>query len=100
MTFTNDLQYIAGAGTVLGATYLYSSADSGSSKAFRPPPINVTDYEKSEGRGYFDLESVGAAAKSPLRGNALSTSRPTTPVVERSHFRSKSSENLRAGKRA
>ena len=94
------MQYVLGACIVLGATYLYSTAEGGSTKATRPPPISITTSEKSAGQGYFDLDSVVTSAKSPLRGGAFSSSRPGTPVVERSHVWSKSSENLRAEKRA
>jgi hypothetical protein len=62
----------------------------------RPPPINVSQYEKSGESGYFDLESVSSVARSPLRDltrDALSTSRPGTPVNERRHhYRVKSTE--------
>ena len=58
----------------------------------RPPPINVSMYEKSDETGYFDIESVGTASKSPLRDplrEALSSSRPGTPTYERRPIRAK-----------
>lgn len=71
---------------VLAATYLYSNKD-----RYRPPPIRVADYEKTtiDGNpGYFDLEKAPTPlARTPLRNEALSTSRPSTPTVERHHFK-------------
>lgn len=65
---------------MLSATYLYSSSPP--DKKLRPPPISVSEYEKSTQPSYFDLESVGGVVKSPMR-DALSTSRPATPAYER-----------------
>lgn len=72
---------------MLLATYLYSSQD-----RLRPPPIRVAEYEKTTVGGdpsYFDLEPASAAkVRTPgLRGDALTTSRPGTPTVERHHHR-------------
>ncbi|KAF2857666.1 hypothetical protein K470DRAFT_266674 [Piedraia hortae CBS 480.64] len=72
--------YLVGTATVIGATYLYNS-DSGTS---RPPSINVINYEKSNEPAYFDIDAISAPIKSPsLRGEAISTSTPTTPTFER-----------------
>ncbi|KAI7627064.1 P-loop containing nucleoside triphosphate hydrolase protein [Hortaea werneckii] len=69
--------YLIGTVTVVGATYLYN-ADPGHRS--RPPPISITSYnEKNNEPGYFDLESVPTPARTPIRGDGLSTSRPTTP---------------------
>ncbi|KAK5119691.1 hypothetical protein LTR85_007267 [Meristemomyces frigidus] len=73
--------YLLGTAIVLGATYMYNAT--AADRRARPPPISVSDYEKSGEPSYFDLESVTVAAKSPLRGEALSTSRPGTPTFER-----------------
>jgi UDP-sugar transporter A1/2/3 len=89
-------QYVFGTATVLGATYLYSAAEGESARKLRPPPISVSDYEKSEELSYFDLESVANPAKSPMHGGAISSSRPSTPASERRPLRMKSSENLRS----
>ena len=56
------------------------------------------DMEKRDEPSYFDLEAVVAPAKSPLRGEALSTSRPGTPTYERHPHRVKSQE-LKMSKR-
>ncbi|KAF2488472.1 nucleotide-sugar transporter [Lophium mytilinum] len=90
--------YLLGTSVVLFATWLYSSND-----RMRPPPIRIADYEKTTIDGnpsYFDLERAPASsiAKSPLRSEGLSTSRPGTPTVERHHFR-KGSERKSLGKR-
>ncbi|KAI7191105.1 P-loop containing nucleoside triphosphate hydrolase protein [Hortaea werneckii] len=69
--------YLLGTVTVVGATYLYNADPDHRS---RPPPISVTSYsEKNNEPGYFDLESVPTPARTPIRGDGLSTSRPTTP---------------------
>jgi len=69
--------YLLGTVTVVGATYLYNADPVHRS---RPPPISVTSYnEKNNEPGYFDLESVPTPARTPIRGDGLSTSRPTTP---------------------
>ncbi|ORY12867.1 nucleotide-sugar transporter-domain-containing protein [Clohesyomyces aquaticus] len=81
--------YLIGTMVVLFATYLYTNQD-----RVRPPPIRIADYEKTTIDGnpsYFDLEPTGRLAKSPaLRSGALSTSRPSTPTVERHALRSAS----------
>lgn len=98
---TNTAQYLLGTATVLGATYLYSTAETGASNSLRPPPINVTEYRRSGEKSYFDLESVASVNRSPLpRGEAFSSSRPSTPSFERRPVRVKSSEHLSASKRA
>ncbi|KAK3112771.1 UDP-galactose transporter Gms1 [Teratosphaeriaceae sp. CCFEE 6253] len=71
--------YAIGTGVVLVATYMYNTEPEDRP---RPPPIYVSD-EKSSEASYFDLESIASAARSPLRGEALSTSRPSTPSFER-----------------
>lgn len=94
LEFHTTVFYLLGTVATGWAAFMYNySADD---KKLRPPPISVTQYEKSEGgeSGYFDLEAVATAGKSPLRDpmrEALSTSRPGTPVMER-HIRTKSSE--------
>ncbi|KAF2193463.1 nucleotide-sugar transporter [Zopfia rhizophila CBS 207.26] len=84
--FSITASYLIGTSVVLFATYLYTNQDRA-----RPPPIRIADYEKTTIDGnpsYFDLERASAPlAKSPLRTEALSTSRPGTPSVERHHFR-------------
>lgn len=75
---------------MLLATYLYSSQD-----RLRPPPIRIAEYEKTTVGGdpsYFDLEPAPSVkARTPgLRGDALTTSRPGTPTVERHHHRGNS----------
>lgn len=92
---TDRMQYLLGTAIVLGATWLYNSSPA--KKKLPPPPISVTDYEKSGQPGYFDLESVASASRTPLRSEALSTSRPGTPTYERVH-RAKASE-IRLSKR-
>ncbi len=72
---------------MLLATYLYSSQD-----RLRPPPIRIVEYEKTTVGGdpsYFDLEpSPALKPRTPgLRGSeALTTSRPGTPNLERKQF--------------
>lgn len=83
---------------VLGATYLYNNAPE--DQKLRPPQIKIPESEKRSQQGYFDIESIATPARSPLRtpsGEALSTSRPSTPVFERLP-RMKSTE-LRMSKR-
>ncbi|KXS99814.1 hypothetical protein AC578_8868 [Pseudocercospora eumusae] len=89
------VQHVLGTVATLFAAILYNTSDD--DKKTRPPPISITQYEKSgDAKSYFDLEAVATpAAKSPLREpmrDALSTSRPGTPVSERRHLRSKSTE--------
>lgn len=87
--FSITASYIIGTSIVIASTYLYSSRDH-----LRPPPIRIADYEKTTIDGnpsYFDLEKASVPmAKSPMRNDALSTSRPGTPTVERHHFRGNS----------
>ncbi|KAJ9666609.1 UDP-galactose transporter Gms1 [Coniosporium apollinis] len=88
--FEMSSSYLAGTSIVLLATYLYSSQD-----RLRPPPIRIAEYEKTTVGGdpsYFDLEPASAAkVRTPgLRGDALTTSRPGTPTVERHHHRGNS----------
>ncbi|OCL09193.1 hypothetical protein AOQ84DRAFT_317365 [Glonium stellatum] len=87
--FSITANYVIGTSIVLFSTYLYSSQD-----RLRPPPIRIADYEKTTIDGnpsYFDLERTAAPlAKSPLRAEALTTSRPGTPTIERHHFRGNS----------
>ncbi|KAK4502971.1 hypothetical protein PRZ48_006398 [Zasmidium cellare] len=95
LEFQTTLFYLVGTLATTAAAFIYDSAPE--DKRPRPPPINVTQYEKSGSGdpGYFDLEAVATAGKSPLRDplrEALSTSRPGTPVSERRHLRTKSSE--------
>lgn len=93
----NSRQYLLGTATVLGATYLYSTADTSSSSTARPPPISVSEYKRSGEKSYFDLESVASVNRSPLpRGEGFSSSRPSTPGFERRPVRAKSSERLTA----
>jgi UDP-sugar transporter A1/2/3 len=97
----NTAQYLLGTATVLGATYLYSTAETRASNTLRPPPINVSEYRRSGEKSYFDLESIASVNRSPLpRGEAFSSSRPSTPSYERRPVRMKSSEHLSANKRA
>lgn len=99
--FTDTAQYLLGTATVLGATYLYSTAETSASNTMRPPPINVSEYRRSGEKSYFDLESIASVNRSPLpRGEAFSSSRPSTPSFERRPIRVKSSEHLSANKRA
>jgi hypothetical protein len=97
-TLANTRQYLLGTVTVLGATYLYSIGETGSSiSSLRPPPINVTEYKRNGEKSYFDLESIASVNRSPLpRGDGFSTSRPGTPGFERRPV--KSSEHLAANK--
>ena len=93
-------QYLLGTGIVIAATYLYNNTlDDVKPK---PPQIKIPspspDGEKRNEPGYFDLESVVAPARSPLRSDALSTSRPGTPSYERRPHSSKG-ESLRLSKR-
>ncbi|KAF2003592.1 nucleotide-sugar transporter [Amniculicola lignicola CBS 123094] len=84
--FQITASYIIGTSVVLFATYLYSSGD----RKRTPPPVRIADYEKTTIDGnpsYFDSDrGHGALAKSPLRTEALSTSRPGTPTLERKQF--------------
>ena len=62
---------------MLSATYLYNKASDEAKP--KPPQIKIADSEKNGEQSYFDLESVVAPARSPLRSEALSTSRPGHP---------------------
>lgn len=78
-------QYLIGTTIVLYATYLYSSQDRS-----RAPSIRIADYEKTTIAGdpsYFNDESTPVLSKGSLKAEALSTSRPGTPTVERHNFR-------------
>ena len=90
------MQYLLGTAVVLFATYLYNNAPADGKP--KPPQIRVPDMEKRNEPSYFDLESVVAPARSPLRNDALSTSRPGTPSYERRPHSMKSSE-LKVSKR-
>ncbi|PPJ50365.1 hypothetical protein CBER1_05923 [Cercospora berteroae] len=99
LEFPTSMLFLLGTIITLAAAFAYQSAPN--EKQLRPPPINVSQYEKSQSPGYFDLESVSTASKSPLRDSmrdGLSTSRPGTPSGERRLFRAKSSE-WKKGKR-
>jgi solute carrier family 35 (UDP-sugar transporter), member A1/2/3 len=74
------LQYMLGTAIVLIATYLYNTAVD---DRRRPPPISISDYEKSGEQSYFDIDSVASVSRSPLRHEGLSSSRPGTPGFER-----------------
>ena len=86
----NTLQYLLGTAVVLAATYLYNKASDDPKP--KPPQIMIANGEKGSEQSYFDLESVVAPARSPLRTEALSTSRPNTPTFERRPRSAKSSE--------
>jgi UDP-sugar transporter A1/2/3 len=79
--------YVIGTTVVLIATSLYTRDDNRQ----RPPPIRIVEYEKTTIDGnpaYFDLKRAPSPlAKSPLQTDALSTSTPGTPTLERSHLR-------------
>ncbi|KAI5362102.1 Putative nucleotide-sugar transporter [Septoria linicola] len=93
LEFPKSLLFLLGTLVTLAAAFIYQSTPD--EKKMRPPPINVSQYEKNEEASYFDLEAVATAGKSPLRDplrEALSTSRPGTPSGERRLFRAKSSE--------
>ncbi|KAK5174024.1 UDP-galactose transporter Gms1 [Saxophila tyrrhenica] len=89
--------YVLGTAVVISAVYLYNQSSSSDETHTRPPQIRVPDMEKSGESGYFDLESVVAPARSPLRTTeALTSSRPTTPNIER---RPPKTPDLRSAKR-
>ncbi|KAF2874303.1 nucleotide-sugar transporter-domain-containing protein [Massariosphaeria phaeospora] len=76
--------YLLGTSVVLFATYLYSAPE-----RTRPSPIRIAEFEKTTIDGnpsYFNSQQ-GSLAKSPIRAESLSTSRPSTPTVERHHFK-------------
>jgi len=79
-------QYLIGTSIVLLATYMYTHQD-----RRRPPPIRIAEYEKTTIDGnpsYFDFERAPSPlAKAPHKAEALSTSTPGTPTVERQHLR-------------
>ncbi|EMC98515.1 hypothetical protein BAUCODRAFT_121381 [Baudoinia panamericana UAMH 10762] len=74
-----SLSYLVGALLVVAATFVYNAEPAEPSKV---PPIKVSDFGTDE-QSYFDLETVVTGGKTPLRGEALSTSRPTTPGFDR-----------------
>ncbi|GAB7364523.1 hypothetical protein MBLNU230_g5330t2 [Neophaeotheca triangularis] len=84
--------YLLGTAIVLASTWLYNTGPVDHRQ--KPPPISVSEYEKRGGEpGYFDVEAVASAARSPgFRNGALSTSRPSTPTYERKVRPSKSTE--------
>ncbi len=93
----NFPQFVIGTAVVLSAAYLYNMPAQPSRPD--PPQIRIPEEEKARNEGsYFDLESVPAPVKSPLRSEAISTSRPNTPTVERIPHKLKSPE-LRMAKR-
>ncbi|KAK6429884.1 UDP-galactose transporter Gms1 [Oleoguttula sp. CCFEE 5521] len=86
--------YFFGTVIILGAMYLHIVPETASISRSRPPPISVSQYEKS-GSSYFDLEPGPTPAQSPLHSGATSTSRPATPAVERRSLYMKSSSTVR-----
>jgi hypothetical protein len=61
-----------------------------------PPPISVTQHDKLSESGYHDTGRTAALETTPVRdppGDALSTSRPGTPVNGRRSLRSRSRDN-------
>ena len=88
-----------GTAIVLSATYLYNTQPE--TVNAKPLQLKIPESEsekKNSESSYFDIQSVAPAAKTPLRGEALSSSRPNTPTIERKPHRIKSSE-LRIHKR-
>ncbi|KAF2841973.1 nucleotide-sugar transporter [Patellaria atrata CBS 101060] len=90
--FIFDLQIttgnIVGTVVVLGATYLYTHQEHA-----RAPPITIAEYEKTtvdNDPSYFDGTKDGTSTllKSPLLGDARTTSRPGTPTRAGSERRS------------
>ncbi|OQO13520.1 hypothetical protein B0A48_01749 [Cryoendolithus antarcticus] len=74
--------YLFGTVMTLGAMYSHVVPATASTSRSRPPPISVSQYEKS-GSSYFDLEPGPTPAQSPMYSGATSTSRPATPAIER-----------------
>ena len=78
---------------VLFATYLYSSDEKSKS-----PPIRIAEYEKTTIGGspsYFD-ERPASLSTPTMKNDALSTSRPGTPTVERHLYRAGSERRISA----
>lgn len=86
------MQYLVGTTVVLSATYLYNA--SGDGEQPRAPEIRIPASEKEKEQGsYFALVPAASPSKAPLRSEALSTSRPTTPTVERLPHKLKSPDS-------
>ncbi|KAL0256143.1 UDP-galactose transporter Gms1 [Diplodia seriata] len=85
--FTISRHYVIGTAIVLFSTYLYTSND-------RPrlAPIKIASFEKTivdRENGFFDMTpgtGGGNRLKVPRADQALSSSRPTTPTMERQGF--------------
>lgn len=78
--FSISSPFLIGTSIVLFSTYLYSHPDRA-----RPKPIIIVDYERTtigDASSYFDDRSATLPTPS-IKGEALSTSRPGTPTVER-----------------
>ncbi|KAK7518685.1 nucleotide-sugar transporter-domain-containing protein [Phyllosticta citriasiana] len=96
--FSITKHYVIGTSIVLFSTWLYSKND-GHGRAGPPPPIAIAGYEKTivdRDNGYFDVTPGTAAQqskqhlKTPSRSDmGLSTSRPTTPTMERQVYHGK-----------
>ena len=77
---------------MLFATYLYSSDE-------KPllQPIKIAEYEETTIGGnspsYFD-ERKSSLTTPTIKGDALTTSRPGTPNMERHHFRANSDRRI------
>lgn len=86
---------IVGTAITLCASYSYNFAPEDMKS--RPPPINVSNYDKGDESGYFAPHPSSDTSKLPVRDptrEGLSTSRPGTPVSERRNLRSKSSDRI------
>ena len=91
-------QFLLGTSIVIVATYLYSKPDFSAS---RPPPVQIHDYEKTT----IDSEAARAkllpnGIKTPaidIKGEAMSSSRPVTPLLH--HSKSSSTLDYFAAKR-
>lgn len=89
------MQYLAGTTVVLLATYLYNAGVDGEQP--KAPEIRMPASEKGKEQGsYFALAPAATPSKPALRGEALSTSRPTTPTVERLPHKLKSPDSRQA----
>ena len=77
---------------VLSATYLYNTQPE--SVKVKPPQLKISETieKKKTEPSYFDVDSVATPSKLPFRGEALSSSRPGTPTIERVPHRIKSAE--------
>ncbi|KAL1297348.1 hypothetical protein AAFC00_004892 [Neodothiora populina] len=86
--FEITASFVVGTAVVLLATYLYSS----DAQSHRPAPISIAEYEKTTiggGRSSLDVQANPPKnLRSPMRGEAHTTSRPGTPTFERRHFSS------------